>query len=126
MEVSRMKNKVHVVSAIIENNTLSLHVEDHISLKDVDPKEQMLVDSENFAFIYILEMNQEYTYLVLNEGIWPTIKKGVQDSLPVFLINRSETLLLPMFNEELNYLIDNIKDNSNYGEEMVKKVESTF
>ncbi|WP_230498831.1 hypothetical protein [Pseudoneobacillus rhizosphaerae] len=126
MEVELMKKMMPVMSAVIENETLMLKVDETNSLVDVIPKEQMLVDSDQFSFVYILEINEEYTYLVLTAEIWQILKEAVNQSLSVVLTNHKDSLTLPMFNEELNYLIENIKGNSNYGEEMVEKVESTF
>lgn len=121
-----MKKMMSVLSAVIENETLMLKVDETNSLIDVKPKEQMLVDSDQLSFVYILEINEEYTYLVLTSEIWQILKKAVDQSLSVILTNQKDSLPLPMFIEELNFLIENIKGNSNYGEEMVEKVESTF
>jgi hypothetical protein len=126
MEVEMMKKMMPVLSAIIDNKTLLLNVDENNSLVDVIPKEQMLVDSNQFSFVYILEINEEYTYLVLTAEIWQILKVAIAQSLSVVLTNQKDSLHLPMFIEELNYLIENIKGNSNYGEEMVEKVESTF
>lgn len=126
MEVEMMKKMMSVLSAVIENETLMLKVDETNSLIDVKSKEQMLVDSDQLSFVYILEINEEYTYLVLTSEIWQILKKAVDQSLSVILTNQKDSLPLPMFIEELNFLIENIKGNSNYGEEMVEKVESTF
>jgi hypothetical protein len=119
-----MKKMIRVLSALIDDNYLQLHVNEQIPLKTITPKEQMLVDSAQFAFVYILEMDEEYTYLVIHEDIWPILKKAQGKS--VVLMNEIDTILLPMFSDELTYLIENIKGNNNYGEEMVGKVEKTF
>jgi hypothetical protein len=126
MEVERMNKKVLVKEAFIENLNLLLKVDENITLDKCSAKEQMLVDSNEFAFVYILEMDGEYTYLFLPEGIWPILKDALGKSLNPILTNGLEKLPLPMFMEELTYVIDNIKGNSNYGEEMVEKVENTF
>lgn len=121
-----MKKMVPVLSAIIDNNSLILNVEDNMSLLNIVAKEQMLVDSEQFSFVYILEVDGEYTYLALQEALWPTLKESLDQSLTTYLVNQERKILLTLFNEELSYLIENIKGNSNYGEEMVQKVEKTF
>jgi hypothetical protein len=126
MEVETMKKMMPVMSAVIENKTLILNVEKTNSLDNVIPKEQMLVDSDQFSFVYILEIKEEYTYLVLTSKIWYLLKEAIDQKLPIVLSNQKNELPLPMFFEELTYLIENIKGNSNYGEEMVEKVESTF
>jgi hypothetical protein len=121
-----MNKKITVLSAEMEQDKMLLNVEENISLKNVSAKEQMLVDSDQFAFVYILEIDEQYTYLNLPEEIWPKLKEGLEKSMSLYLFNQKEQLGLPMFNEELSYLIENIKGNSNYGEEMVAKVEETF
>jgi hypothetical protein len=126
MEVERMNKKVLVKEAFIENQNLFLKVDENIKVDKFSAKEQILVDSNEFAFVYILEMDGEYTYLFLPEGIWPILKESIGKSLYPTLTNGREELLLPMFMEELTYVIDNIKGNSNYGEEMMGKVENTF
>jgi CHAT domain-containing protein len=126
MEVETMKKMMPVMSAVIENRTLILNVDKTNSLDNVIPKGQMLVDSDQFSFVYILEIKEEYTYLVLTSEIWYLLKEAIDQTLPIVLSNQKNELPLPMFFEELTYLIENIKGNSNYGEEMVEKVESTF
>lgn len=54
------------------------------------------------------------------------LKTGLEEKLPVYLTNEENKIELINFYEELEYLISNIKGNSNYGDEMVTKVESTF
>lgn len=126
MEVEKMGKKVHVTSAKIANNKLVLNVDENIEFKNVVAKEQMLVDSDHISFVYILEVNEEFTYIVIPEAIWPTLKMAIEKSFTPVLFNQKEALPLPMFYEELEYLIDNIRGNSNYGEAMVEKVENTF
>jgi CHAT domain-containing protein len=126
MEVETMKKMMPVMSAVIENKKLVLYVDKTNSLDHVIPKGQMLVDSDQFSFVYILEIKEEYTYLVLTSEIWYLLKEAIDQELPIVLSNQKNELPLPMFFEELTYLIENIKANSNYGEEMVEKVESTF
>lgn len=121
-----MNEKVHITSAKIENNILFLNVDKNIEFSNIVAKEQMLVDSDHFSFVYIIEVNEEFTYIVLSEEIWPTLKVGLENSVSPVLFNQKETLPLPLFNEELEYLIENIRGNSNYGEAMVEKVESIF
>lgn len=126
LEVEIMKKKVLVKEAYIENQNLLLKVDGNITLDKFSAREQMLVDSNEFAFVYILEIDGEYTYLFLPEAVWPILRDAIGKSLTTTLTNGLEKMPLPMFFEELTYLIDNIKGNSNYGEEMVKKVENTF
>lgn len=45
--------------------------------------------------------------------------------IPVYLASDEQSLELIQLQQELHYLIDNIKDNANYGD-MEEKVKSTF
>lgn len=120
-----MKKKLKVIKAEMKANELILKIEDG-SLLGFKAMEQMLVDSDNLSFIYILDHNDDYTYIALPDSVWPELKKAYGENAPVYLAGQGERLLLKGFHEELGYLIDNIRGNSNYGEEMVAKVESIF
>lgn len=97
------------------------------TLKDLQPGGQILVDSDNTSFIYLMEgQDDEYTYIVLPEMIWPVLKKAKDEALPVWITYQDEHIELVDFLEELEYVISNIKGNSNYGKEMVAKVEEVF
>lgn len=123
-----MNNKIPVLSAEINENSLLLSIDNNITFSKITPKEQMLVDSDQLAFIYIIEVDGEYTYLVINHELWPTLKEAIHHTptLTPILVNEHVQIVLPLFYEEMTYLIDNIRGNSNYGEAMVEKVESTF
>ncbi|MDZ5470364.1 hypothetical protein SM124_01250 [Bacillus sp. 31A1R] len=119
-----MREKIIVTNAVLNEDTLLLETDTPIS--DLTVTGQMLVDSDQFAFIYVAEKNNEYTYIVLGESVWSAMKSALNNDLPVFIKKEEVALELTGFHEELSYLVENIKGNSNYGEEMVSKVEDTF
>ncbi|EIJ82539.1 hypothetical protein [Bacillus methanolicus] len=119
-----MKQKIHIQSAQIKENQLLLETESPIS--DLKAVGQILVDSDNFSFIYLTENKDDYTYIVLSESCWAQLREALDTEIPAYLVGQGETLELINFHNELRYLIENIKGNSNYGEEMVEKVENTF
>ncbi|SFA78425.1 MULTISPECIES: hypothetical protein [unclassified Bacillus (in: firmicutes)] len=119
-----MNNKINITEANISEENLFLKVESLSAT--LMPRGQMLVDSDHFAFIYILENEDAYTYLALPEWSWPTLKTANEKGVKVFAIAGEANIELTQFNDELSYLIENIKGNSNYGDEMVKKVEDLF
>lgn len=123
-EVEIMKKRIMVTKATINESKLVLEIQEDV-LKLV-PKGQMLVDSENYSFIYLMENETDYTYIIIPETIWPTLKEAYIKPRPVYLNSIGAQVELSQFQEELMFLIDNIKGNSNYGEEMVKKVENLF
>lgn len=125
---SRMMNKRLIIQdSFIKNQTeLQLEIDRSHKLNGLKASGQMLVDSDQFSFIYLLENDDAYTYISIPETAWENLKTAVSSNLPVIVTNGSEKILLTKLQEELTYLIENIKGNSNYGEEMVKKVEVVF
>nr|WP_295972572.1 hypothetical protein [uncultured Bacillus sp.] len=121
-------NEVLVIQDMIISgqHELLLVVDNHCLLGDVKATGQMLVDSAGFSFVYLLENHDSYTYIKLPEVFWSNLKKAIACRLTVSLTNGREKLYLTNFLKELGYLIENIKGNSNYGEEMVYKVEAVF
>ncbi|MBY0121008.1 hypothetical protein [Bacillus sp. S/N-304-OC-R1] len=123
-----MNKKIQIIDAIFREieKEIEIIAEEGLSVIDLKPMGQMLVDSDNLSFIYITDINDEYTYVSIPHTVWSELKKAVDGDAAVYLTDHKERILLPAFIEELNYLTDNIKGNSNYGEEMVEKVESIF
>ncbi|MFS0883012.1 hypothetical protein [Metabacillus niabensis] len=120
-----MNKRIDVKEAVLEANRLILHTEDSLS-ESMNAKGQMLVDSDQLAFIYLLETDEDFIYAGLPHTIWSKLKEALDKSLPVLLkINDSEVELVQII-DELQYLIDNIKGNANYGEEMETKVTEVF
>jgi hypothetical protein len=125
MEVENMRQKRQMTKSIqIENTEVQLITNDPI--ENLTATGKMLVDSDQFSFVYITEQNDDYIYISLTEAVWSDLKSALDLELPVVIVHETERLELSDFHEELSYLIENIKGNSNYGEEMVAKVENTF
>ncbi|WP_338449028.1 hypothetical protein R4Z09_22865 [Niallia oryzisoli] len=122
-----MIKRLTVTDAVINSNKeLQLELDRDINLNGFKPSGQMLVDSEGLSFIYLLEHDDAYTYISVPDTVWNSLKDAIPESLSVVVTNGRERLLLPQFQEELEYLIENIKGNSNYGEKMMSKVEAVF
>ena len=116
---------IHRVS-VNNQKEIQMEVDQQISLNQYRASGQMLVDSDGLSFVYLLEKEEDYTYIVIPNTVWKELKNALTEQLPVYLSNQSERLLLNQFHEELSYLIENIKGNSNYGEKMVNEVEAIF
>jgi hypothetical protein len=119
-----MKKNISILKANIIENKLLLATSETIS--GMIPGEQILVDSDNYAFIYIMEDKDDYTYIVLDEQIWPLLKDALEQKIPVCAVFNEEQKELKSFHDELEYVVTNIKGNSNYGKELVSKVEDIF
>ena len=57
----------------------------------------MLVDSDGLSFVYLLEKEEDYTYIVIPNTVWKELKTALTEQLPVYLSNQSERLLLTNF-----------------------------
>ena len=121
-----MSQKILITHARMENNELLLSTDLETDLGDFAATGQMLVDSDQLSFIYIVDKEDGYQYVTIPEGVWSNIQEGLQAGLETFLTNDGGKLKLDGFRDEMEYLIANITGNSNYGEEMVAKVEQVF
>ncbi|WP_042472363.1 UPF0738 family protein [Bacillus ndiopicus] len=106
-----------------------IHNDIYFSLHDnehgiqIQPTGQVIVDSDNMAFIYIVEEEGAYSYLSFPQTVWAGLLQIVQNKRDPFL---SPDLALPNFTEELEYLLWNIQGNENYGKEFVQAIEEQF
>jgi hypothetical protein len=124
MEVEKMSQRIMIIDAIIENNELLLRTDSDVA--DLAATGQMLVDSDQISFIYIVEKEDSYQYISIPEKSWDVIREGLLAGLDASLSNKENKLHLIGFREEMDYLVANITGNSNYGEKMVAKVEQVF
>ncbi|KIY20615.1 hypothetical protein [Mesobacillus subterraneus] len=121
-----MSKKIIVTEAKVEKEELLLLTDMETQIASLRATGQMLVDSDQLSFIYIVEKEDEYQYITIPEVVWSSIQQGLQYGSEIVLANPSGKLKLDKFRVELEYLIENITGNSNYGEEMVAKVEQLF
>lgn len=121
-----MSQRILITDAIIENSELMLRIDSKIEVADLAPTGQMLVDSDQLSFIYIVEKDGGYQYISIPSETWNVIQEGLSTKMDAYLTADGKLLKLEGFREEMEYLIANITGNSNYGEEMVAKVEQVF
>ncbi|EIT84607.1 putative phosphatase [Fictibacillus macauensis ZFHKF-1] len=90
--------------------------------------QRMLVDSDQLSFIYVLETADDLIYIDLPQAVWPQVNEAlIQNQQAILTIAGSdEELPLSALHNELLYLLENIKDNSNYGEQMQVACEASF
>ncbi|ANZ33785.1 hypothetical protein [Staphylococcus carnosus] len=82
---------------------------------------QMLVDSDNYGFAYILDDGQSYSYLIFVKETWSMLHENKGKTIYI-----NDDLKLEEFDQELDYILSNIKGNSNYGKDFVAEVEEAF
>ncbi|MGX1264934.1 hypothetical protein RKD55_002738 [Rossellomorea marisflavi] len=121
-----MRKVIQFHQTSVENGVLVLHTEQDDLLEGVQAAGQIIADSDRFAFVYLAENAEEYVYLYLEEPIWQELKNVLDSGMPVVARGAERTLELHQFQEELQYLVENIQGNGNYGDEMVAKVEAVF
>ncbi|KKI93633.1 hypothetical protein WQ54_03215 [Bacillus sp. SA1-12] len=122
-----MNKRIELTKATIDNNHLILEPDSFPNeLAELQAKGQMLVDSDQLAFIYILETADEFVYAGLPHTIWKELKEAKDKSLKVILKIKENEIELADILDELDYLLENIKGNANYGEEMENKVVGLF
>ncbi|MBM7702548.1 hypothetical protein [Metabacillus iocasae] len=122
-----MQKRIEVTKSYIEENTLYLQTEEFKhQIKNVQDTMQMITDSDNVSFIYILDVNDEFVYVSIPASVWPNLKDVLHSEQKIVAIVNEHKIELEGLKEELEYLISNIEGNTNYGEEMVSKVEALF
>ncbi len=121
-----MRKIVQFQHTTYEDGTLYLHTDQADLLQGTSAAGQIIADSDHYAFVYLAENEEEYVYLYLDESIWSELKKALNEKAAVIAKSDEYSLELDQFIEELDYLVGNIEGNGNYGDEMVKKVESVF
>ncbi len=121
-----MKQKWTIKESYIRENELVFQLQEDANLENTKANGQILVDSDSLAFIYLLEKQNEYVYLEIPERVWKDCKAALESKAAFLIKDATGELLLENFTDELEYLIDNIRGNGNYGEEMEKAVSTVF
>ena len=92
----------------------------------IQPTGQMIVDSDDAAFIYLVEENNAYSHIRFPKQLWPQLASSLLQEAELYLRNGTDDLLLHNFTDELQGLLFNIQGNSNYGDDFVTAVEEIF
>jgi len=87
---------------------------------------QIITDTENLAFIYLLDDTDGYTYVQFPKTVWPLLAVALEADKEPMLVWGEDVITLDNFREELKMLIFNIEGNLNYGEEFSTAVEDAF
>ncbi|MGA9287893.1 MAG: hypothetical protein WBV93_06030 [Anaerobacillus sp.] len=122
-----MPEQYYIVTGELTDHTLTFGLNEKADLASYQATGNMLVDSDSLSFVYLLDGGEGYTYIRFQEEVWPMLNNVLQKDLKVIITSESgEALELLEIKEELTYLVENIKDNSNYGEVMNQAVERAF
>ncbi|HZG72254.1 MAG TPA: hypothetical protein VEY51_12035 [Chondromyces sp.] len=121
-----MRKKLHFTKSVWNDGRLELHMEQPVEISHLVPGRQMIVDSDEAAFVYLAEEENDFVYLYIHEAVWEDMRNALQDSKIIAAAGSDGEFILEGWQEELTYLVENIEGNSNYGEQMVEKVEKIF
>lgn len=112
---------IFVTEIKIENDIIKCYSE--TDTDNVKPAELMIVDSDNMAFIYLADRPGESSYdrVQFVPETWSYLKTHFGKEIIV-----NDSLKLESFFDELDFLLENIKDNNNYGKEFEEKVTAQF
>lgn len=119
MSVGVKKMDIYVTEMKFENEVLNVFTE--ADVENCTAVSQMIVDSDDFSFIYLLDNGVDYVRLHFVSETWEMLKRYRNQKIVL-----NETIELSDFYDELNYLISNIEGNNNYGKEFEAKVVETF
>ncbi|KGN04419.1 hypothetical protein Z961_03085, partial [Clostridium haemolyticum NCTC 8350] len=104
-------------------NALIFYAENsEIEVKGLSARNHVLVDSDNLSFLYILENESSFIYVSIPHTCW----EAMNNDVVMFVRVNDIEMELEGLKEEVEYLVENIEGNANYGEELVTAVEKVF
>lgn len=109
---------LHVNEIKLENERVNIYTEEQEM--DVQATGTMVVDSDHFQFVYLLD-DGEFHHLRFVQETWPMLKEYKDKEWYLY-----GKLKLDNFTEELQFLLENIEGNYNYGKDFTESVESVF
>ncbi|MET3407169.1 hypothetical protein ABIC59_004635 [Priestia aryabhattai] len=122
-----MHNRIDITTCVMKSNELHLKADPiETEIEQLEDTKQMLVDSDNMSFVYVVDINDQFMYVGLSDNIWANLKHVLHKDMKVFLEINKKVIELSAVKEELSYLVSNIEGNVNYGDEMVARVEEVF
>jgi len=89
------------------------------------PAGQIITDSDNNAFIYLMDNGEHYSYVLFEQDVWQYLVDVLKSEDPVLHWGDQQVVLID-FRDELEGLVYNIEGNSNYGEAFSQAVEEAF
>lgn len=121
-----MRIQYRVNDATIHNETMQFTIDATNGRPEGAPSKKMITDSDEMAFVYLLETEEGYTYIHFPKQVWPQMAEVLDSGRQPVIKYDEEIIELPGFVEELTMLVFNIEGNDNYGEEFSTAVEDEF
>ncbi|MEK9197554.1 hypothetical protein ACH0B5_10455 [Ureibacillus sp. 179-F W5.1 NHS] len=121
-----MRNLYKIEKCQYLHNDLHFSLNESLNRIQIEPAGQVLADSDNLAFIYLVEEGDGYSYVQIPQKFWSELVQLVKLNRDPYLMVKDEKIKLTNFTEELHSLLFNIEGNDNYGNEFVGTVEKIF
>ena len=121
-----MRNVYTVKQVEIVHNQVQFILNEKKQLSQLQSTGQVIVDSDNETFLYIIEENNSYSYVSFEKLVWPHLLQMIVSEQKPFLRVEDGQFELTQFVEELTALLYNIEGNGNYGDSFVQSVEEAF
>ncbi|WP_426980553.1 hypothetical protein [Bacillus pseudomycoides] len=122
-----MQNKIQVKSVEERENALIFCAENiEIQVEELKARNHVLVDSDHLSFLYILENESAFIYVSIPHTYWEAMNGAMKSDKAMLVRVNNIEIELEQLKEEVEYLIENIEGNANYGEELVTAVEKVF
>lgn len=125
-EFNSLRNVYLIDQVEVVHNEIYFILNEKKQLSQLQSTGQVIVDSDNEAFLYIIEENEAYSYVSFSNNVWPQLLKMLTAEQKAYLKVEDGLLPLVQFADELQGLIYNIEGNSNYGDQFVDRIEKAF
>lgn len=125
-ELLTMRNVYIVEKHEIIHNRLYFSLNDNEAKIQIEPANQILVDSDSVAFIYLVEEGDGYSYIRFPQTVWSGLVQLCKEQKNPYLSLGDREIELYDFVDELQMLLLNIEGNDNYGSHFVEQVEEVF
>lgn len=121
-----MRKFIEAKTDTVTEGEIQFRIEATEPVEPVKAAGQMITDTDNRAFIYLLDTGSEFMYVQFTEETWTFLAEALQRKEVPLLIWGEQVIPMASFHEELWMLIDNIEGNDNYGEAFYQAVEKAF
>ena len=125
-EYQSVRNVYTVKQVEMIHNEVQFILNEKKQFSQLQSTGQVIVDSDNETFLYIIEENNAYSYVSFEKQFWSQLLQMILLDQKPFLCVEDAQFELTQFAEELTALLYNIEGNGNYGDSFVKSVEEAF
>lgn len=119
--------KTYIVEkGILEDSHICFELQNPVNDLKWQATGQMITDSDEMAFVYLMDEEDGYSYVKFPQSVWPLLAETLQSKVAPVLKWETGKIELSNFQDELQSLIYNIEGNYNYGKVFTTAVEEAF